>query len=576
MSGGEPFDRGLAPIRRVFEHLVALRRWDVRDRLEETGLLDDWRDRIAAGDEHVRAEVVLWYHDRDPRRAAAESDLRQAASVAGGQLVGAPITVKEIRYHAALVEVPIAEAERVMARVETELVRFDHVMFLRPVGQSLVALPEGETDPYSLPVERRVLPTGAARVALLDGLPAANHDVLRGRLLLEDPDGWEGTYPGHERRHGTAVASLLCHGELDAEEPPLSSPVYCRPVLRPAGSASPGSPRDERTPDDQLFVDLLQRAVRRVVAGEGAEPAVAPSVCVVNLSLGDPTQVFVHSPSPWARMIDWLAVRVIERIERLLAAMPADEATATEATTREIQLFPVRPEDISPAVAAKAMLVHGAGWGAGREALSAALGLPAGRSHETLDRLARFLGHGAVDPRRVLGCTDKRATVLAGGRIFRNEAHEYRIPLPPALAGTTVWRRLTVTLAWLSPIAPRSARYRSARLWFEPARTTLAGEALGLEREGADADAVGRGTVQHEVFESERAVPFEDGDAIFVRVCCRAESGCDLSDRVSYALAVSLETGDGAAVPIYEAVRERLQAVWVRTRARVPVPVPSG
>ena len=33
------------------------------------------------------------------------------------------------------------------------------------------------------------------RVALLDGLPFANHDALAGRLIIDDPDGLGSTYP---------------------------------------------------------------------------------------------------------------------------------------------------------------------------------------------------------------------------------------------------------------------------------------------------------------------------------------------------------------------------------------------
>ena len=41
--------------------------------------------------------------------------------------------------------------------------------------------------------------------------------------------------------------------------------------------------------------------------GEGAVPAQAPSVCVINLSIGDPARPFIHTPSPWARLLDWLS-----------------------------------------------------------------------------------------------------------------------------------------------------------------------------------------------------------------------------------------------------------------------------
>lgn len=36
-------------------------------------------------------------------------------------------------------------------------------------------------------------------------------------------------------------------------------------------------------------------------------PAQAPDICVINLSIGDPARPFIHMPSPWARLLDWLS-----------------------------------------------------------------------------------------------------------------------------------------------------------------------------------------------------------------------------------------------------------------------------
>ena len=63
----------------------------------------------------------------------------------------------------------------------------------------------------------------------------------------------------------------------------------------------------ESVPSDVLFVDLLYRAVRRIVEGEGANAAAAPEVRVINLSIGDPTQPFNRYLSATARLLDWLA-----------------------------------------------------------------------------------------------------------------------------------------------------------------------------------------------------------------------------------------------------------------------------
>ncbi len=57
---------------------------------------------------------------------------------------------------------------------------------------------------------------GFLQIALLDGLPCSNHDALAGRLVVEDPDGLGDEYPLSSRNHGTAIASLIIHGDLSA------------------------------------------------------------------------------------------------------------------------------------------------------------------------------------------------------------------------------------------------------------------------------------------------------------------------------------------------------------------------
>ena len=82
----------------------------------------------------------------------------------------------------------------------------------------------------------------------------------------------------------------------------------------------------------------------------------------------------------------------------------------------------------------------------------------------------------------------------------------------------------------------------------------------------ADHRAVQRGTVQHEVLEGAKAVDFQDGDTIAIKVSCRADAG-DIPEPIRYSLAVTLEVAEGIDIPIYQEVRDRL---------RVPVPVQSG
>ena len=128
-----------------------------------------------------------------------------------------------------------------------------------------------------------------------------NHPHLRDRLMVDDPDSWATTYPALLRRHGTAMASLILHGDQNERGPTLRRPLYVRPILKP------DSKREETAPQDRLWVDLVHEAVRRIVASDVPHGPVAPSVRIVNLSIGDAGRPFLHEPSPFARLLDWLA-----------------------------------------------------------------------------------------------------------------------------------------------------------------------------------------------------------------------------------------------------------------------------
>ena len=54
----------------------------------------------------------------------------------------------------------------------------------------------------------------------------------------------------------------------------------------------------ETTPPDRLPLDVIYLAVRRLMEGEGAEPASAPTVVVINLSLGDLNRPFAGRIQP--------------------------------------------------------------------------------------------------------------------------------------------------------------------------------------------------------------------------------------------------------------------------------------
>ena len=702
---------GQAKWKNVFSQLQTIRTWNAMDRVQLTGVFDDWTERLRTGDlETVPVEVELWYRADVHRQREAEQSVSSAIESYGGQVVQRCIK-SEISYHALLGKLPIGCVHEIVENPGVRLLQCEEVMFFRPVGQFLAFSPEdAEVVEPSLDPISSVLPTGEPVIGLLDGLPLENHELLDGRLVVDDPDGFAAQYQANDRRHGTAMASLICHGDLSESGVPISKPLYVRPIMQP--SRLLGNQSVESVPETILAVDLVHRAVRRMFRGDDIEPATAPSVRIVNLSICDKSRPFTGAISSLARLLDWLsdeynilfivsagnyAIDVTLDVPRQgmanKSASQVEEAVikSTVADTRNRSIlspsetvngvtvgsahidhssFVLRPHQVDPsastfglpsvisahgpgyrrsikpeillpggrqllsekigntsknavfevlgfvsppgqcvaapsgstaslnrrlyttgtsnaaavasryagffcdmidslrmdegedipsrfdAVLAKALLVHGASWGAaGNRYESIVRSDVSGRMLKSF--VGRFLGYGLADVMRVLDGSEQRVTALGYGDISDGEGHEYSFPLPPSLSATTEWRRLTVTLAWFTPVRTTNQKYRMAHLWFSPRDNDLASE-----RSDSDFQAVQRGTLQHEVFEGTEAVAFSDGASLNIKISCRSDVDF-LSKPVQYGLAVTLEVAENAQIPIYQEVRDRL-AIRVR------------
>ena len=167
--------------------------------------------------------------------------------------------------------------------------------------------------------------------------------------------------------------------------------------------------------------------------------------------------------------------------------------------------------------------------------------------------VGRFLGYGIANLQRVMTCTAQRVTVVGHGTLSDGEGDVFTLPLPPSLSAIPEWRRLTITLAWLTPVNSKRQNYRVAHLWFDPKN----GNTLAPDRQNAEFRAVQRGTVQHEILEGDRAVPFQDGDSIAIKVNCRSDAG-KLRGSVRYGLAVTLEVREDVDIPVYQEVMDKL------------------
>lgn len=297
------------PFRDVFKNLKDLRLWGVSDRLAETHAVENWKEQLHWAAQTIRFEVELFWRNKNLARTAAFHRLQRLVSDAGGRTLD-EAQIAAIRYHGVLAELSsgvIRETVEAISRnTDTELLRCSDVMFFRPAAQSRFRHRDADQRPPKPTKGTLPLPSGDPVVALLDGLPLENHRDLAGRLVIDDPDDFASTYdsPQHQM-HGTEMASLIIHGDLNTDSTPLPRPVYSRPILQPRVDF--GGNSHEYVPDDRLLVDLIHRAVRRIVSGDNEEEPAASSVRIINLSIGNEWQPFDRSISPLAKLLDWLA-----------------------------------------------------------------------------------------------------------------------------------------------------------------------------------------------------------------------------------------------------------------------------
>lgn len=710
----EIFDYGLASVGRLFQQIKTIRHWDVQDRLQETGILDIWQEDLEHDEnQSIRFEVELWYRNSKETRQVAQNQVAQLIKELDGEVL-LECCLDEISYHALLGEIPASSAQEIIDYPSVDLVLCDSVMFLRPVGQVATEKETLEEEFSEYDMSDVATPTGDPVIALLDGLPLANHVLLADRLTIDDPEDYGSEYTVIDRRHGTEMASLIVHGDLGDSIDPLTRPVYVRPIMKP-DSNDWRDTRHEFVPEDVLLVDHVHRAVRRLFEGDGNNRPIAPSVRIINFSIGDPTRQFVHVISPLARLLDWLSTKYgvvfvisagnhhqrsidtgISKEEFNQLADEAKESTIVKALyndarhrrllspgesingitvgslhldsssvsnleyardlfaktlpspisafgggyrrsikpdlifnggrvlfvepigSHENQIYNARPlrnalgtqvaapsprfgevnktaftcgtsnaaalisrmagkcydtllevfEEQAPDIAAdlyitsllKAMVVHGCSWGEIGSRLQSVF-QSSGDSLQIKKWISQWLGYGVPDVERVLTCTEQRATLLGYGQLNDEEAHLYELPLPPSLGARVNRRRLTVTVAWMSPIVPNTQKYRAAHIWFE-----VNGGTLTPTRQNVDWQAARRGTVQHEIFEGDRAVAITDDANLSIKVNCRKDA-TKFNDPVTYGLAVSLEVAEGLDIAIYDEIRTRIaSAVEIRAQ----------
>lgn len=307
-KGGKPLARGKTKWRDIFACLKNIRRWGIQETLTETEVKDYIED-LSDGDT-ASIQIECFYRKSQSKRRIVEEKIKALLGEAGGETVNDFIHIPEVAFHAVKARIPAKKAKELLnephdAAGELHLLIYPSIMYFRRTGQSMTVAVEGdgeeaeypETQPSELPV-----------AAILDGVPNLNHQALENRIDFDDPFDLASEYQPGERRHGTAMASLVIHGDRsDEAAEPLRSKVHHVAIIQPDPAARNVGKKEEYFPEDCFYEDRIARAVRRMLDRDGEVEAQAPTVKIINLSLGDLTRPFLHTLSPWARLLDWFS-----------------------------------------------------------------------------------------------------------------------------------------------------------------------------------------------------------------------------------------------------------------------------
>ncbi|KQZ27977.1 hypothetical protein ASD50_20210 [Mesorhizobium sp. Root552] len=283
--------RNYTPWRDLFLQLRMVRPWGPADRV--TTFNRAYLESIVDGapdNELVRIEVELVFRHSNAAAMAAEADVTGRITESGGQVVHRSRRT-EFAYHALLVDVSAAEVRRIVNLDPASLAGADPVVSIVPQS---VGTPIEAGDRVPDDIARAVPINDDPIAAVFDAVPVQTHPLLAGHLAVDDPDNLEAQAVG-PRVHGTAMASLTVHGDLNDPASPISRRVYFRPVMFAPALG------DEIFDSGKLVIDVIVEAVMRMRRNGGM------NVVVVNLSLGDRTKPFGGKISTWARALDFLA-----------------------------------------------------------------------------------------------------------------------------------------------------------------------------------------------------------------------------------------------------------------------------
>ncbi|MGH6736759.1 MAG: hypothetical protein ACRECX_11895 [Methyloceanibacter sp.] len=223
---GEELGYGFASWRDLFGLLRDLRPWGPQDRLSTLDADHINEELVRTGAQAaIRLELELVFRQDEAVAGAAEDQLRRDLNLRAGVIVSRS-RIADIAYHALLVDLPAAEVQELLARRPASLASVEPVMFIRP--QSLASKLEIADLTDVLPVEAAP-DLDEPILALLDGVPVAQHPLLANRLIVDDLFGLEPITEVSQRFHGTAMASIIVHGDRNLAGPSLPRRIFVTP-----------------------------------------------------------------------------------------------------------------------------------------------------------------------------------------------------------------------------------------------------------------------------------------------------------------------------------------------------------
>lgn len=292
-------DEGQRELWKLFGYLHDLRVWSVEDRLDPTlkayvaSILDD------DPDEHVTVDLDLWYRNEEERRDKSLETLDEMLDEVGGELLD-KVDIPEIRYQGARIRVP-GDVAQELVRGHGRIAESKDVMTIRPQS-AFESHIEGDTAPVATELDEPEL-TGGCIAALLDGYPVDRHRLLADRLRIVEVDVKSGRAPAQTREHGTAMASLIIHGDLNAPDTtPLDRPLAVVPVL-----VAPTVDDRETIPRGKMPIGVIYRALKTITAANRRLNPELSHVVVINHSICDIYAPLVRRASAWATLLDYFS-----------------------------------------------------------------------------------------------------------------------------------------------------------------------------------------------------------------------------------------------------------------------------